>query len=66
MRNLPLLDGSTTTTANTGPAGFSSAANGTFHAMLYGPTAQEVGGMWTLSETAGGGKAAFGTFGGKQ
>jgi hypothetical protein len=58
------VDGSTTTTGNTGAAGFSSAAHGTFHGALYGPAAQEVGGTWTLSETGGGGKLAFGTFAG--
>jgi len=60
------FSGQTTTTANTGPAGFSAAARGSFTGALYGPTAQEIGGGWTLSETGGGGKAAFGTFGAKQ
>jgi hypothetical protein len=53
--------------ANAGTAGFSSAATGTLNAMFYGPNAEEVGGAWTLSEsTSAGGKAAFGTFGGKK
>jgi hypothetical protein len=60
------MSGTTSTTANAGPAGFSGAATGSFTGMLYGPTAQEVGAMWTLSESTGGGKAAFGTFGAKQ
>ncbi|HEX4271954.1 MAG TPA: transferrin-binding protein-like solute binding protein, partial [Rhizomicrobium sp.] len=60
------VDGSTTTTGNAGAAGFSSTAQGLFHGALYGPAAQEVGGVWNLSETGGGGKAAFGTFGAKQ
>jgi hypothetical protein len=62
--------GHTSTTgapANGGTAGFSSAATGTLSAMFYGPNAEEVGGVWTLSEsTSGGGKAAFGTFGGRK
>jgi hypothetical protein len=61
------LDGPITTTSSTGTAGFSSAASGSFHGALYGPTAQEVGGTWRLTEsTASGGKAAFGTFGAHQ
>ena len=60
------FSGQTTTTANTGTAGLSAAARGTFSGALYGPTAQEIGGGWTLSETGGGGKTAFGTFGAKQ
>jgi hypothetical protein len=60
------VDGSTTTPGNSGAAGFSIAAHGVFHGALYGPTGQEVGGTWTLSETGGGGKAAIGTFGAKQ
>ena len=54
------------TTANTGPAGFSAAAAGAANGAFYGPTAQEVGGTWFLNETTGGGKTAFGTFGAKQ
>ena len=65
--NAATLDGPMTTTGATGTAGFSSAATGTFHGALYGPTAQEVGGTWRLTEsTASGGKAAFGTFGAHQ
>lgn len=57
------MNGLTSTSTNTGPAGF-SAAHGHFNGALYGPTAQEAAGAWTLSETTtGGGKAAFGTFG---
>jgi hypothetical protein len=57
---------SASTTTNTGAAGFSAAATGAANGTFYGPTAQEVGGTWFLNETAGGGKAAFGTFGAKQ
>ena len=60
------INGQTTTTgapANAGTAGFSGAATGNFSAMFYGPNAQEIGGVWTLSESTNGGKAAFGTFG---
>jgi len=65
--NAQTLDGPITTTGATGTAGFSGAASGSFHGALYGPTAQEIGGMWTLSEsTASGGKAAVGTFGAHQ
>jgi hypothetical protein len=61
------LSGPTATTTNTAHAGFSSAAKGSFQGALYGPAAQEIGGMWALSEpTSDGGKAAFGTFGAKQ
>jgi hypothetical protein len=49
--------------AGAGAAGLSSAAQGSFAAVFFGPTAQELGGGWRISETAGGGKAAFGTFG---
>jgi hypothetical protein len=60
-------NGPTSTTANTGPAGFSGAASGKFMGALYGPAAQEMAGTWYLSEpTANGGKAAFGTFGAHQ
>jgi len=64
--NSVTLDGSVTTPGNTGPAGFSSAATGAFHGAFYGPTAQEVGATWFLSESGGGGKAAFGNFGAHQ
>jgi hypothetical protein len=65
--NAATLDGPITTTSSAGTAGFSSAATGGFHGALYGPTAQEVGGTWRLSEsTTSGGKAAFGTFGAHQ
>ena len=65
--NAATLNGPITTTSSTGTAGFSSAAHGNFSGVLYGPTAQEVGGTWSLSETTtGGGKAAFGTFGAHQ
>jgi hypothetical protein len=61
------MSGPTSTTTNTGPAGFSSAAHGSFTGALYGPAAQEAAGGWNLSESiAGGGKAAFGTFGAHQ
>jgi hypothetical protein len=61
------LGGQTSTNTNTGPAGFSNLAHGNFDGALYGPTAQEVAGAWVLSETTtGGGKTAFGTFGGHQ
>lgn len=60
------INGQTSTTTNSNPAGFSNAAHGNFNGAFYGPAGQEVGGMWMLSEsTAGGGKAAFGTFGAK-
>jgi|GEM_PF-6683262 hypothetical protein len=61
-----VLQGTTSTTgapAGAGTAGFSSAATGTVVGQFNGPTAQEVGGIWTLSESAIGGKTAFGTFG---
>jgi hypothetical protein len=56
--------------ANAGTAGFAAGSTGTVFGMFYGPTAQEVGGNWVLSDPAGGtagtnGKAAFGTFGAK-
>jgi hypothetical protein len=60
------FSGQTTTTANTGPAGFSASARGIFSGALYGPTAQEIGGGWNLLDSGGGGKTAFGTFGAKQ
>ena len=49
-----------------GNAGFSNAASGHFAGVFNGPNAEEVGGTWTLSDpaAAGGGKTAFGTFGG--
>lgn len=47
------------------PQGFSSAATGTFKGALFGPNANEVGAVWTLSEsTPEGGKSAVGVFGG--
>jgi len=62
------LSGTTTTSgsaAGAGNAGFSSAATGSFAAALYGPTAQEVGGTWTLHEGSGStGRTAVGTFAG--
>ena len=64
--NAVTFDSQASTTANTGPAGFSGNAFGAVHGAFYGPTAQEVGGTWFLSENGGGGKAAFGTFGAKQ
>jgi hypothetical protein len=46
------------------PQGFSSAATGTFKGALYGPNAQELGAIWSLSEpTADGGKSALGVIG---
>jgi hypothetical protein len=65
--NAASVDATTSTTTNTGPAGFSNLAHGNISGALYGPTAQEIGGGWWLSEsTAAGGKAAFGTFGAHQ
>lgn len=62
-----LISGQTSTATNSNPAGLSNAARGAFNGSMYGPTGQEVGGMWNLSEpTAGGGKAAFGVFIGHQ
>jgi hypothetical protein len=50
--------------ANAGAAGFSAAATGSYAGQLYGPTAQEVGGTWKVSEpNSTNGKAAFGVFG---
>ena len=61
------MNGQTSTGTNSGPAGFSNTAHCNFTGALYGPAAQETGGMWTLSEsTTAGGKAAFGTFGAHQ
>ncbi|HKU55343.1 MAG TPA: transferrin-binding protein-like solute binding protein, partial [Rhizomicrobium sp.] len=52
--------------AGAGTAGFSAAATGSFSASFYGPSAQEVGGTWTLYEsTVAGGKSAVGTFAGR-
>jgi hypothetical protein len=46
------------------PQGFSSAATGTFKGALFGPNADEVGAVWTLSEsTPEGGKSALGVIG---
>jgi hypothetical protein len=46
------------------PQGFSSAATGTFKGALYGPNAQELGAIWSLSEsTTDGGKSALGVIG---
>jgi hypothetical protein len=61
------MNGATTTTgapAGAGTAGFSSAAHGSVSASFYGPSGQEVGGSWTLSEatTSSGNKSAVGTF----
>jgi len=43
------------------PQGMSSAATGTFKGAFYGPTANEVGAIWSLSEsTVDGGKSAIG------
>jgi hypothetical protein len=54
-----------TAPAGAGTAGFSNAAVGAVIGSFYGPTAQEVGGVWTLAEpNTTNGKAAFGTFGG--
>jgi hypothetical protein len=52
--------------AGAGTAGFSSAATGRFFGGFFGPNADEVGGTWTLTDpnAAGGGKTAFGAFGG--
>ena len=63
------LSGTTGTSgppAGAGNAGFSSAATGSFAASFYGPSAQEVGGTWTLHEGSGStGKTAVGTFVGR-
>lgn len=46
------------------PQGFSSAATGTFKGALYGPNANEIGAIWSLSEpTSDGGKSALGVIG---
>jgi hypothetical protein len=44
-------------------AGFASSATGKFNGALFGPAAQEAGGIWTLYD--GSGKAAIGGFAGK-
>jgi hypothetical protein len=51
--------------AAAGSVGFSTAATGGLTGAFYGPSYNEMGGTWTLSEsTPDGGKTAFGTFGG--
>ena len=51
--------------AAAGSVGFSTAASGGATALFYGPSHNELGGTWTLSESMpDGGKAAFGTFAG--
>ena len=43
------------------PQGMSSAATGTFKGALYGPNANELGAIWSLSEpTVDGGKSVLG------
>jgi hypothetical protein len=67
------MDGTVTAAAppaNAGTAGFAAGSTGSITGLFYGPTAQEVGGNWTLRDPAGGtagtnGKAAFGIFGAK-
>ncbi len=60
------INGQTSTAGATGTAGLSSDATGFFHANIYGPNAEELGGVWTLAEPSStNGKAAFGTFGAK-
>ncbi len=59
------MSGTTSTPGPAAGAGFSppamsSAATGTFKGALYGPSANEVGAIWTLFETANGGKSAVG------
>jgi hypothetical protein len=50
--------------AGAGAYGLSGAATGRFDGEFYGPTAQEVGAVWSLHEsTADGGKSALGVFG---
>lgn len=52
--------------AGAGNAGFSTAAMGSFIGIFYGPNAQETAGTWTVTEpnAPGGGKTAYGGFGG--
>lgn len=60
------ISGTTSTSAapaNSGNAGFSSTATGTFTGGLYGPNGQEIGAIWTLYDP--GGKSAIGSFAGK-
>ncbi len=48
-----------------GSVGFSTAATGGSTGLFYGPSYNELGGTWTLSEsTPDGGKTAFGSFAG--
>jgi len=67
------INGSTSASAppaGAGTTGFAAGSSGNITGFFYGPTAQEVGGNWTLTDPVGGstgtnGKAAFGTFGAK-
>ncbi|HWY60555.1 MAG TPA: transferrin-binding protein-like solute binding protein [Rhizomicrobium sp.] len=59
------LSGSTAATS--APSGgvltFGTAATGTFNGALYGPGGQELGAVWSLHDTAGGGSSALGLIG---
>ena len=55
------------TAATSPPSGgvltFGTAATGTFNGALYGPSGQELGAVWSLHDTAGGGSSALGLIG---
>jgi hypothetical protein len=51
------------TTQPTGQQAFAPDAAGSITGMFYGPTANEVGGIWTLSDSV---RRLIGSFGGKQ
>ena len=59
------LSGSTAATS--APSGsvlpFGTAATGTFNGALYGPGGEELGAVWSLHDTAGGGSSALGLIG---
>ena len=55
-----------TTAAATSPSGsfsLGAGATGTFNGALYGPNGQELGAVWSLHDSTGGGKSALGLFG---
>jgi hypothetical protein len=55
-----------TTAAATSPSGgfsFGASATGTFNGALYGPNGQELGAVWSLHDSTGGGKSALGLIG---
>ena len=65
------FNGTTTVSAapaNAGIAGFSTAATGNFKGAFFGPNADEAAGTWSITEpnASGGGKTAYGAFGGHQ